>query len=144
MNWYKIAEALKDVKLVGKLLQTKNGFTYLDIPDSVVNALFALIDNNKIQKPPYDLKKYNSIGAHISVFDDKEISKNKLEIKEIGREFNFSLGELKSTKPEGWDEVDRVYFLNVYSPELEKLREKYGLPKLIKDHEFHITIAIEK
>jgi len=144
MNWYKKSEKLKDVKLVGKLQQTKSGFVYLDIPNSVVNALFTLIDEDKIEKPPYDLKKYNSIGAHISVIDDKETEKNKLEIKEIGKEFNFSLGELKSTKPEGWDEVDRVYFLSVYSTELEELRQKYGLSKLMKGHEFHITIAIEK
>ena len=140
MNWYRLskqAEKLKDVKLVGKLKQTKDGFTYLDIPDNVITALFALIDKDGIVKPP----PY-STGAHISVMDDKEVQ--DIDIKELGQEFNFTMGEMKSTKPEGWEEVDRVYFVQVYSEELEKLRKKYGLSKKLKGHEFHITIAIEK
>ena len=139
MSWYKIAKALEDVKLVGKLRQSKNGFTYLDIPDKVIDAMFLLIDEEGIKKPPYQ-----SVGAHVSVFKEQEVNDKKLDIKELGQEFNFTMGEMKSTKPEGWEEVDRVYFLQIYSPELEKLREKYGLSKKLKGHEFHITIAIEK
>lgn len=142
MNWYKKAKTLKNVDLKGKLKQTDDGFVYLDLPDTVVNGLFAIIDEDGIEKPPYHLKKYNAIGAHISVMKNDELK--ELEIKEIGKEYNFNLGEFKSTKPEGWDEVDEVYFVQVSAPELEELRKKYKLPKKIDGHEFHITIAIEK
>ena len=142
MNWYKKAKTLKNVDLKGKLKQTDDGFVYLDLPDTVVNGLFAIIDEDGIEKPPYHLKKYNAIGAHISVMKNDELK--ELEIKEIGKEYNFNLGEFKSTKPKGWDEVDEVYFVQVSAPELEELRKKYKLPKKIDGHEFHITIAIEK
>jgi len=142
MNWYKKAETLKNVDLKGKLKQTDDGFVYLDLPDAVVNGLFAIIDEDGIEKPPYHLKRYNAIGAHISVMKNDELK--ELKIKEIGKEYNFNLGELKSTKPKGWDEVDEVYFVQVSAPELEELRKKYNLPKKIDGHEFHITIAIEK
>ena len=144
MNWYKIAQKLEDVELKGKLKQTKNGFTYLDINDDIVDGLFSLIDEDGIKKPPYNQKKYNSIGTHISIIKDSEVEENDLEIKEVGKEYNFTLGEFKSTDPEGWDGVEEVYFIQVHSPELEELRKKYGLSKKIDGHEFHITIAIEE
>lgn len=144
MNWYKIAKKLKDVTLKGELKQTKKGFVYLKIPNNVINGLFALIDAEDIEKPPYDEKKYNSVGAHVSVIYEDEVKEKELEIKEIGQEFNFNLGEFKSTKPDGWDEVEEVYFVNIYSEELEDLREKYKLPRKLNGHEFHITIALEK
>jgi len=147
MNWYKKAKQakkLENVELKGELKQTKNGFVYLDLPNNLINGLFAIIDENNISKPPYNQKKYNSVGAHVSVMYEDEVKDKNLEIKEIGEEFNFSLGELKSTKPEGWDEVDKVYFLQIDSPELQDLREKYGLSKKLNGHEFHITVAVEK
>jgi len=144
MNWYIIAQKLKDVELVGKLRQAKNGFTYLDIPDNVISGLYALIDEDGVEKPPYDLKKYNSIGAHVSVIHEEDVKENDLEIEEIGQEFSFELGEFKSANPEGWDEVKRVYFVQIHSEELEKLRQSYGLSKKMNGHEFHITIGIEK
>ena len=66
------------------------------------------------------------------------------EIKEVGKEFKFKLGELKTTDPEGWDAMDAVYFVDVVSEELKKLRKKYDLPEKLNGHEFHITVAVEK
>lgn len=144
MNWYKKAKKIEDVELKGKLKQTETGFVYLDLPNNLVNGLFAIIDENDISKPPYDQKKYNSVGAHVSVMYEDEVKDKNLKIKEIGKEFNFSLGELKSTKPEGWDDISKVYFLQIDSPELQDFREKYGLSKKLNGHEFHITVAVEK
>jgi len=144
MNWYKKSEKLKDVELKGKLRQTPDGFVYLDLPEDIVDGLFAIIDKDGISKPPYNQKKYNSVGTHVSVIYGDEVEDNDLDIKEVGKEFNFSLGEFKSTNPEGWDGVKKVYFVQIYSEELEKLRAKYDLSKKLNGHEFHITIAIEK
>jgi len=147
MNWYKSAykSRLVSVSLKGKLKQTNDGFVYLDISNNVINGIFSLIDEDDIEKPPYDLGKYNGLGAHISVMNQDEF-KEPTEIKEIGRDFSFKLDKMHSTRPEGWDDMERVWFLSVQSPELEKLRKKYKLPKSYKGkgHDFHITIAVRK
>jgi hypothetical protein len=142
MNWYKKAKKLEDVELVGKLKQADNGFVFLDINDNIMEGLFQLIDEDGLEKPPYHQKKYNSIGTHISIMTEDETK--DLNIKEVGREFNFALGDLKSTDPEGWDEMETVFFVNIYSEDLQKLRAKYNLPKKLDGHEFHITVAVEK
>ena len=147
MNWYKVAykSRLISVPLKGKLQQTKDGFVYLDISNNVINGLFTLIDEDDIEKPPYDLGKYNGLGAHISVMNQDEF-KEKTEIKEIGKEFHFKLDKLYSTKPEGWQEMERVWFLAVDAPELEQLRKKYKLPRTYqgKGHKFHLSVAVRK
>jgi len=129
---------LKDVKLKGVLKKTKDNYVYLNISNDVINGLISLIDHDEVEKPPYDLKSFNSVGAHISVIGTSEYKDNDLEnIKEVGQEFNFTFKNIK-------DEMKKVYFVQVDAPELKKLRTKYGLPKLIDGHEFHITIGVEK
>ena len=141
MNWYKIAK-LKDVSLKGELKKTDDGFVYLKVPDDIIHGFFPLIDDDGISEPPYFNKKYDKVGAHISVMHSDELDGQ--EIKEIGKEFNFELMDFKRTNPKGWDEMSQVYFINVSSPELEELREKYGLSKKHKGQQFHITIATKK
>jgi uncharacterized protein YciU (UPF0263 family) len=142
MNWFKIAQALETVVLKGKLKQTDDGFVYLDINDDLMKGLFPLIDKDGIDKPPYFNKKFNEVGAHVSIISGNEIGDSK--IKEVGKDFNFELGDFKSTDPDGWDEMKKVYFVQIHSKELEDLRAKYGLTKKKDGHEFHITIAVEK
>ena len=144
MNWYKLASRLISVPLKGTLKQTDEGFVYLNISNDVVHGLFKLIDEEGIEEPPYDRGKYKKIGAHISVINGDEIKDKDLDIKEIGEEFNFELGEFYSTKPDSWKEMERVWFVSVISPELEKLRESYGLSKKINSHEFHFTCAVRR
>jgi len=147
MNWYKqsFKSRLISVPLKGTLEQTNDGFVYLNLSNDVIHGLFTLIDEEGIEKPPYDKGKYNGLGAHISVMNQDEF-KEETKIKEIGREFSFKLGKFYSTEPEGWDEMERVWFVSVISPELEKLRKKYGLPQTYKglNHDFHFTCAIKK
>jgi hypothetical protein len=47
----------------------------------------------------------------------------------------------KVVHPPKWKEMDEVYFVEVESPELDRLRKKYGLPK--REYEFHITIGVK-
>jgi hypothetical protein len=136
---------LKDVKLTGILKKTKDNFVYLDIPNDVINGLFLLLDYDDAEKPPYNLKSFNNVGAHISIIGTDEYKENNLEeVEEIGQEFNFTFKDIKSANPHGWDEMKKVYFIRVESPELEELRSKYGLSKKVDGHEFHITIGVEK
>ena len=136
---------LKEVKLKGLLKKTRDNFVYLDISNDVINGFVSILDHEGVDKPPYNIKSFNSVGAHISVIGTDEYNDHEIkEIKEIGQEFNFALKDLKSTNPEGWDGIKRAYFLRVDAPELEELRNKYGLSKLVKGHDFHITVGVEK
>ena len=145
MNWYKTAykSRLVSVPLKGTLKQTDDGFVYLNISNNVINGMYTLIDEEGIEKPPYDQGKYNGLGAHISVMSQDEFDE-KTEISEVGKEFTFKLDKFYSTEPEGCDGMERVWFLAVESPELEKLRKKYKLPKTYQGHKFHITCAVRK
>ncbi|HUS48858.1 MAG TPA: hypothetical protein VMZ91_01730 [Candidatus Paceibacterota bacterium] len=136
---------LKEVKLKGILKKTKDDFVYLDISNDIINGFIPMLNYEEVDKPPYNLKSFNNVGAHISVIGTDEYKDNEIqEIKEIGQEFEFSLKDFKMTNPKGWDEMKKVYFLRVDSPELERLRKKYKLSKLIEGHDFHITIGVEK
>jgi len=145
MTLTKMAKSrLRSVPLTGTLKQTKDGFVYLKIPNNVINGLFACIDEEDIQKPPYNIGKYKNTGAHISVMYSDELKEKNTEIKEIGENISFKLGKFYSTNPEGWAEMERVWFVTVESPELERLRKKYKLTKKLDSHEFHLTCAIRK
>ena len=116
-----------------------------DVPNDVINGLMPLLDYEDIEKPPYNLKSFNNVGAHISVIGIDEYNDNNIEeIEELGEEFNFTFKDFKRTNPDGWDEMKQVYFVVVDAPELKKLRKKYKLTELSHGHQFHITIGIEK
>ena len=136
---------LKAVQLKGVLKQTKDNFVYIDISNNVINGLLPLLDYDNVKKPPYNLKSFNNVGAHISVIGIDEYNDNDIEeIEELGEEFNFTFKDFKRTNPDGWDEMKQVYFVTVDAPELKKLRKKYKLPELANGHQFHITIGTEK
>jgi DNA-binding PadR family transcriptional regulator len=73
-----------------------------------------------------------------------EMKEKDAEITELGEEFNFKLGKFYSIEPKGWKEMERVWFVSIDSPDLEKLREKYGLTKKLNENEFHFTCAVRK
>jgi len=60
--------------------------------------------------------------------------------KNYVKSFNFTLNKLKLVESKG----KSYYVLEVESHELEKLRLKYGLPKLLNGFKFHITVAIKE
>jgi hypothetical protein len=138
---------LKEVVLSATLRQTEDGFVYLDISNDIIHGVFSMIDIESVEKPPYFSKKYNNVGAHISVISDKEIKDNNIKkIKEIGKNIEFKLGKFYSTRPEGWDEMSEVFFIEIEAPELKKIRNSYGLPLTYenKKQEYHLTIAVKR
>jgi len=141
-GFIKIARKLQ-VPLIGTVKQTYDGFVYVDISNDVIHGLFSLIDSETKEKPPYLEDDYNNVGAHISVINAKELTKEK-PFQDSGTEVHFKLGKFYSVDPESWKGIKRVWFVEVESPELEEIREKYGLSKKLKGHEFHITVAVER
>ncbi len=97
---------LKEVNLKGVLKKTKDNFVYLDISNDIINGIMPLLDYDNIEKPPYNLKSFNNVGAHISVIGTDEYNDNDIgEIEELGQEFNFTFKNIKSANPDGWDEI---------------------------------------
>lgn len=141
MNWYKQSAKPKDVALTGTL-RSNNGYIYLEVDSRLFAPFVNMIPVDSVTSPKDVTEPGKDVGAHISVMKKDETDGKT--IKELGKEFEFFIDGLHSVKPDGWDEVKKVYFLTVKSPELEKLRKRYGLTKKIKGHEFHITVGVEK
>ena len=145
-EFYKQSSSLNKVQFTGKLRKEDDGYVYLDIKNDIVDGLFSLLDKEEgAKKPPYFGK--GNIGAHISVISSEEGEElEDTEIKEIGMDINFALKDAYSTKPDGWEEMERVWFVNVAAPELTKIRKRYGLPATYdgKNHSFHITFGVKE
>jgi len=135
-NWDKALEhAQSNLPHEGTLVVGRDGFVYLKVSDEYINELFPILDLEKegFRKPPF-FRTGKSPGAHISVFYKQE----RIHPKELGRTFHFNIKKVEIVQPNKWDEFA---ILKVESPELEQLREKYGLSPKLKGHDFHITIG---
>jgi len=127
------------VPMVGRLNLNQEGGSYgiLEISEDFKRSVFEAIREPGME---YD----GEYKAHISVFTEDEMGQLVHPIEESGKAFRFSLRSIETVEPEGWDEMERVWFVTVESPELEALRLKYGFPaKLNGGHEFHITVAVK-
>ena len=132
---------LKEAEKLPKtgILKQRKNYVYLALDNQYIHSLYPIIENfdNKSQKPPY-FRKDDPIGSHVSVMYEKETE--NLNIEEVNRSFNFTLNKLKLVESKG----KSYYVLEIESPELEKLRLKYGLTKLLNGFKFHITVAIKE
>jgi hypothetical protein len=119
----------------GQLIVAPDGFGYIKVDDNYIHTLFPMLGLEKygFKEPPY-FRKRGSPGAHISVFYADE----HIKPKEVGKIFNFELKKIVFVNTS----KDTTYaVLIVEAPELEKLREKYGLEPKLHGHEFHISLA---
>jgi hypothetical protein len=120
----------------GTLRQDSDGFVYLELTDAFISDLVPLLNDEECEP----------IVAHIPVLLPQEWAQKKGlgEIAELEKEFPFEIIRLCSLKPKRWQKAEKVYFLSIKSPELEKFRERCLLPSRIRGHEFHIAIAYKK
>lgn len=122
----------------GVLKEAKDGFVYLKVNDDYIKQIFSMVPHSNYMMPSY-FRRSDSPGAHISVFYVDERKKTG-KIDEIGQKYSFVITGLNIVPPYS----EEYIILEVKSLELERLREKYGLSPLLKNHEFHITIAKKK
>jgi hypothetical protein len=116
------------------LEKADDNFLMVEIPQEFLDKVYESIQEDGMEKPKY--------RAHISVMYHDEIEKAG-EIDEVGEEISVSLGPIMSVDPEGWDEMEKVWFIECDAPRLKEIRTKYGLTPLLNgDHEFHITVAV--
>ncbi|MGL4348647.1 MAG: hypothetical protein ACRCSV_04240 [Chlamydiales bacterium] len=122
-------------------LKSTNTFVYVDVDDKYVHELIQFIEKSGFQKPPY-FGDTDLVGAHITVIYPNEMEQYNLEqINETGSTIFFQPVECKLVTPPNWKEIDQVYFIVVDSPQLDQIREKYGLPN--REYKFHITIGVK-
>ena len=119
----------------GELVVKSDGFGYIRVDNAYIDTLFPMLDvrQDGFRKPPY-FRRPEAPGAHISVFYENE----HVRPAEVGEYFNF---ELKRIKIVNASKDTSYVILEVDAPELEVLREKYGLSPKLFGHEFHITLA---
>lgn len=128
----------------GILKQKDNGYLYVEVARDFIAEALPLIDAQGKLVPPRHYTSKKGIGAHISVMYENEQILNEIwEIKELGQEFNFTVMELRTVKLNKDNKMKKLWLLAVAAPELEKLRESYGLSPKLKDHDFHITIGTQ-
>lgn len=128
--------------LAGRLYLSRSGWLLLSVPNSLATGAFDALDAQGIELPkgPGD----GPFNAHISVMRADEVDRiGAKNITERGHSFRYTLGRVRSATPKGWDEISKVWFIEVKSPELERLRKSYGLEGL-PVHPFHITVAVRK
>lgn len=122
-------------------LKAENGFVYVDVDDKYVHDLIQFIEKSGFQKPPY-FGESDLVGAHITVIYPDEMKKYNLDqISESGTTIHFDPIECKLLTPPNWKEIDQVYCILINSPQLDVIREKYGLPT--REYKFHITIGVK-
>lgn len=131
----------------GKLYASSSGWILLSVPNSLVRGVFDTLAEPGIELPPSG-PNGDRLDAHISVIRDSELSNigGPDKITERGHTYHYTLGPLRTVTPAGWDEMSKVWMLEVNSPELEKLRKGYGLSALPNNNKFkfHITCAVRR
>jgi hypothetical protein len=129
--------------LSGRLELSSSGWLLLAVPNALVRGVFQAMHEPGIELPP---SKDGELRAHISVMTAKEVEAIGVDkINERGKVFKYQLGPIKTVAPQGWLEMSAVYFVEVSSPELKRLRRSYGLSELpYGDHAFHISCAVKR
>lgn len=143
-NQPQVIEKVIQFEQKGILKQKANGYLYVEVSRDFIAEALPLIDAPGNIVPPRHYTSKKGIGAHISVmYEDEQISKEIWEIQELGQEFTFTVMELRTVKLNQRNKMKKLWLLAVAAPELEKLRESYGLSSRLKNHDFHITIGTQ-
>lgn len=122
-------------------LQFSSGFAYVEVDDEYIFSLLPFIEKVGFIAPPY-FGREDLVGAHVTVIYPHEVIEYGIqEIPECGQVISFTPKDCMVVHPPRMQDVDEVYFIVVEAPELDAIREKYGLPK--RQYEFHITIGVK-
>ncbi len=142
------AAAESTYALTGRLYASASGWLLLSVPNNVVRGLFDALQEPGVELPPGS--KGGPFNAHVSVMRKEEVLEagGPDKITERGHFFSYQLGPVKTVVPMGWDEMSRVWFVEIRSPDLQNLRKSYGLPALPQKNgeelPFHLTIAVRR
>lgn len=123
-----------------------SGYLIVEVPNAFVRAVFSQLAVPGIELPPSGPD--GRLRGHISVMRAEEVEKIPGRISELGKTFRYQLGQLREVRPSGWEDIEKVWFVRVESPELKLLRKSYGLPPLpvkgTKEMPLHVSVAIRR
>ena len=128
-------EQALSIPAIGTLKQNKNGFIYLDVENAYISEVIPLMNYPGEIRPRPTTSK--SIGAHISVFHEKEA----IQPLELGEQFLFNIQDIRSFTLHTRDGLKKLWVISTDSPELETLRESYGLSPKLKGYDYHIALG---
>lgn len=120
------------------VLKHNGDFLYVALEEEYIRDLVGMIPEKGFVAPPYFGELYDT-GAHISVIYSREVGE-PLAISELGQCFDFEVKGCHIYYPRHWEGVKAVWVILVDAPELEMLREKYGLSP---GFPFHITVGVK-
>ncbi len=126
--------AQDNLSLAGQLVLNPDGFVYLKVDDNYIRTLFPMLNLKKegYREAPF-FRRNGSPGAHISIFYHHE----HISPSQVGQTFHFEPMKIAIVRSKD----KHFVVLQVNSPELEKLRESYGLSPKLFGHDFHISIG---
>lgn len=124
-----------DLPTQGRLEQRPDGFVYLKVSNQYVHRLFPLVKEPGFFVPQ-SIQRHTKVGAHISVFYKGE-TRSIEPIQELGKIYSFEPTQIRIVRTTGKEFI----ILEVKAPQLEHLRQRYGLSPKLMGHEFHITLA---
>lgn len=143
-NQPQVIEQVIQFEQKGILKQIENGYLYVDVSNDYIAASLPLIEAPGKLVPPSHYTSKKGIGAHISVMYENELIDHEIwEIHELGQEYTFTIMELRTVKLNKDGQMKKLWLLAVAAPELEALRESYGLTPKLKGHDFHITLCTQ-
>lgn len=122
------------------IIKHSKGFVFVDVDDAYIHQLIPFIQEEGFVEPPY-FGNADLVGAHITIIYPEEVKAYGIEaIEEEGEVIHFTPKKCKIVyhKRNG---MEAAYFIIVEAPELDQIREKYGLPK--REYDLHITIGIK-
>jgi acylphosphatase len=123
--------------LAGRLQYSQSGWLTLTVPAALVRGAFDALHEQGAE-PPQILA--------IPIMSPTELSKvgGPDKVTERGHSFQYTLGPVRSNDP-GKDGLSKTWYIQIFSPELKKLRHSYGLEPYIKGtHCFQLPIAVRK
>lgn len=140
------AAAATSYSLTGTLYLSQSGWLLMSVPNALARGVFAAIDEHGVELPPSEHGQ--GFNAHVTVMSPQDIEKlgGPARITERGKQYRYTLGRLKEVVPDDWPGVLKVWYVAVYSPDLQALRRSYGLSSLPHDgeYEFHCTVAVRR
>jgi hypothetical protein len=116
-----VAAVINQLPHSGKITILAGGFSYLDIDDRFIHAIYPLLNYPGIVKRDYFSDENSHMGAHISITYPEE--NVQLDSREENKQMTFTVEGLFTA-----DLLNKRYFaLKVNAPDLIHLRRQYGL-----------------
>ena len=132
-----VVEMALSLENCGELKQKDNGYLYVDVSDKFIAEILPLLECPGRIAPPSHYTSKKGIGAHVSVmYENERITNDLWEIAELGETYAFDVTELRSLKVANRDgHMKKLWLIALDAPQLEQLRESYGLAPKLKGYQ---------